>query len=1101
MSTLSSQITSLKDDYRMKPLLCDDSTCALQIWFLKDSSTTTLLYGWVIRTTHPTSEKWAIYHVPGLSGNARLLRISLFQKSTTILNIITKLLEGYSLIDASSYYDLNILLNDISSFNLGSDSEIAECFYFRPPVFYQIEIDGLLRKEVAKSWLSPSYDIPAFCASLFSLNKGDLFPIEYDTLKDSQIKKCLECLEKDTGIQFTGSDCGRLGNIEFLNLPFSDDYENSLVSINTILVPDSNGKMRHGRVLNTAKGVSIKVNNVLMPNGTKLLVHCCIRNTHAIVFDQIKEVEIYRGSCCSEFVTDEQVSDFDVAIWKLEEDGSWALYYKNGWAVWGRRKESWSNSLDEVKKVVSSLFSKSDTQKGTYGQEDFVDSFKEKVRNSNTEKIIFADPYFDETGLQLIYDSMKQDDRQSNEVKFEVLVNCELQSDDLKKGKLRMDSLIDKCNDIDFAWEEISIELVNIKVDKKVFHDRNWIINKKTGDEAYNLSRSIQLTRSGKTLSNIQYPQNLAKRVIDEVQELRNPPKNSRTGKPKHKVDILYSSKMTHKVKTHPTGLDSLINPRMFFSILLRKRNYLNLSIQQLKKSLRKNGFLINKSLVYPVDQEKCISSFISYLEKLDTTHSFIRNWYWKIRKAFFKHDNKCRFIELWTDFARIALTNDRYLGDRFTIISESSKYIFNKQLYNYINEYPSLHQRDRNEKLKLSGEEKWMRKFISRSFKDCLHDAEHIFNFRHYGVDWGVVYALKYLFKYELKSITKYIEKLTDILRKENNKVYIKNIVELLLTFINECVDEIYQYNINFIKDLITSSLPSLRSLGVQGLIHLRMLEDKEIHSEELNISQAIAILRALPTEYEYTLSLAEYLHQMWWQNESDRTVNVTGILDSIKVVKKELLNSWPNNLSALELMSVIYQLSNSRDGRWAGKITNKIFKPLINRLKITHDKLTDLWLDILYSHLGYKNDVNNENRKSLFVKYDVQIIETCAWCLAFCSDGTTEKWVTKINKVVKEDLHIILKPFIRKIDYGLNHDIIVRLMYVYSVVSLISYYWDVDNSSLENGKKWNKLAQIIKGQVMPRFKESERWQTDEGLIAYLEDIQNRIYVKWMYS
>ena len=197
--------------------------------------------------------------------------------------------------------------------------------------------------------------------------------------------------------------------------------------------------------------------------------------------------------------------------------------------------------------------------------------------------------------------------------------------------------------------------------------------------------------------------------------------------------------------------------------------------------------------------------------------------------------------------------------------------------------------------------------------------------------------------------------------------------------------------------------------------------------------------------------------------------------------------------------MKDLIFIISASNEGRWAAKITNELFIPLIDKSILTYDEVANVWINILYTYLGYEN--NNEERKSLFIIYDKELIETCAWCLSLCSDKAVEKWWKKINKVVDDDLHIVLKPFIKKIDYGLNHDILVRLMYIYSVVSLVSCYWDIYNSSLENGKRWNKLAQGIINHVMPRFKESERWQTDEGLIDYIKDINKRIYAMWLYS
>jgi hypothetical protein len=668
-----------KDDRLSRIFSQNDKICLLNLWILETKNSKNnsidLLYGLIIPSTmHSNSDdrkKWFSPNPPPKlkrlvknddSVKFRVVKLSFFDEGKNILKIIKGLCEGLTLKDSCK--DLNILKQLEGPFDglklSDSPNKINEYYIIRPVVF--LETYQCIERfvEPMKQLKSPLCDSPAFIGSIFQLNKFSIFSKNGETLPYSfeLMKKSLELLKNDLGLNFKGSDSPRLGNIEFLCFSAADDHEISNIIFNTVVEQDENIKLEK-----QANKIKLKIldDNLI---GKYILARCRLRNSNEIILDQCKELIICNNPEIVYFKAEEEISEILITVWKRKDKNEqWEIFYENSnqvlreiftnFGITGLSGKLKSNLLDniktrdpeiksriiqaeniqqtyfnlsklssykfdpwvpasnEIRGFARSLFPQpsgghffprdwGQTNEGILSFIEWIDSLTSDNENA---KIIIFDPYFAGLGVYLISKS------KSTNIKFRVYTTNDAQ---LKDKSLNTQQIIEKCTELSYLLSTKNLRIYEFKGKNRFFHDRYILLydDKDNLKNGYHLSNSIQRATVNHPLLVTPIPTDLLDKVDEYVSSLILGADSSES------VELIQIFPFNKPITDNKISIIRIPYVFTFFRELLQNNGIMMLNEVQLSKFLRKwglmkeeNKFVLDQSILY--NSENFIQSLV----------------------------------------------------------------------------------------------------------------------------------------------------------------------------------------------------------------------------------------------------------------------------------------------------------------------------------------------------------------------------------------------------------------------------------------------------------------------------------------------------------
>lgn len=226
----------LTDDRLARLFTTDSRDCALQLWVLEIKchrlTENRVVYGRLLPYSH-SSNSWSYsnnddFQMFGQT-KVKVTRLNLYIKSSRCAELLRLLCEGKSLSEVSEVLKLtqpNGFEKKFGATSLGIGNQIYR------PVSYLLNRDAYDRRSIS----SPHSAAGAFSASITLANKAELFILAgvYDPDLTTMVVKCLNA---ETGLDFSGSDITRFGDLEMLVFPTLNDHEQSLLSVDWVDSP------------------------------------------------------------------------------------------------------------------------------------------------------------------------------------------------------------------------------------------------------------------------------------------------------------------------------------------------------------------------------------------------------------------------------------------------------------------------------------------------------------------------------------------------------------------------------------------------------------------------------------------------------------------------------------------------------------------------------------------------------------------------------------------------------------------------------------------------------------------------------------------------
>lgn len=224
-------LDDLLNDGRLARLFSKDARhCALQLWILQIKSEQSIenrvVYGRLLPYSY-SSNSWSSsdddnFHTFG-QVQAQVVRLNLYVKSVRCEDILRQLGAGRTVSAISE--ELELGLSDKLKARFGAIALVADELVYRPVTY-------LLNRDAydSHSLSSPHGGAGAFSASITQTDKGALFRLgqDYGVALTASV---IDHLNADTGLDFSGADAVRFGDLELLVFPALDDLERRLLSV------------------------------------------------------------------------------------------------------------------------------------------------------------------------------------------------------------------------------------------------------------------------------------------------------------------------------------------------------------------------------------------------------------------------------------------------------------------------------------------------------------------------------------------------------------------------------------------------------------------------------------------------------------------------------------------------------------------------------------------------------------------------------------------------------------------------------------------------------------------------------------------------------
>lgn len=1096
--------------------------CAFYLWLLeikqdKKNIGYRLLYGWIVSSPLRESNKWFSSNF-SLTANKkfRIHRLTFHHSGDVILQFVKQLCEGVKLGEACMRIGVAQPKEAFHEFCLApSQKEITEFYVTRPVVF--LEDRSSTENIVAqyKPPISPNETVAAFAGSLYRCNKLSLL----SQIDNELAKKCLLYLKEETGFNFCNADSARLGNLEWLCLPASDEYENSQVIIQS----------------NIPNSVEIEILPGVLPVETSVLVNCRSKNGEVIVLDQCKAVQIREGGVQIAFAAKEQISSATVTIWvQSTSSEAWEIWYQRSTAThieiqlnvgrlsstvnfpseWlqefanskklrisekvrsgqnftplshdkrmkfnKREDELWTTESKQIRCFTQKLFQpKSDGhffQKGWADSEldpgrlSFFEWLQSLTRDTDAGKVLIVDPYFDRSGIvELIARTT------ATQAEYVVLTNTQIKSEDDSLEEVSNSSEEDSIQESQRAkrlraiCQQLKVILPKFRLQdlrskakgkKQLFHDRYILMFDSSGEvkTGYHLSNSIQGATVSAPLLITPIPQDTLPAVYNYVQGLENPsPSES------FEVVTLFSSKRENETSIasrFPSGIAAVPHANLFFATLLQDENLVSLSEIELSSYLQNHGLFNKEKDEFEITNDKyeqLYSCLCNFTRKLIATDS-------------------AHFAKLWTGLGEwLARISDHI--EFLHIVSSFGGEALAAQLEIFLSEapnelYSSIAARDYEAGDHI--EANWFANLIQLDFPGASQKVQQLLwhpfqgsGYPSFIQNYGIEYATEILAQLAPGRLMKIFSELQQVLALESF-TDAKGIQSFDTEFIQLLS---YKHALRLIIKNVLECLATTQLEQVEENFFLLALLDSDVpllravaaynlsplDNSQTNLQKSFTLLKKL-CEIEQIYALAEWVFDLRVR-ANQKSMEDEELRELRLAIFNQIYQNCPTNLSQEQLRKIMHRLGGPSEGNWVVSTTNDLLIPLINNNKLQIDQVTNLWLSVLV------DQIRTEGSAVTSGTIDWELTHACAWAILHASTQCRVDWIKRLEDLQRNKRGNLYQPFLRSHNSSKWVNAGVCLLWLGSLSNLIFRLYETDEilSETEAIERLEALAENL--------------------------------------
>lgn len=1067
---LHRQFENLRSDNKLAAVMRKEANSQLQLWVLSirlDNKTFhRILYSWVIASEH-SDGKW--YKTDLIKKwlpetrkyEANIRKYSFYSDGQSITNIFLELLKGSTIAQACKNLQLNEPPENVSLLTLEYPKH--NTYIVRPPIFLETESISRLYKDYVAPLKSPSNEVSCVSASLFHLDKMNIWST-YDVpnqpldCADDLARLCLNTLNKETGFQFNNSDCSRLGNIEWI-VTSSTDLESAPLDFK-VLKNDSLKQIQNDIAFKTIdKGtISVYLKSEITINSNQLLIRCRLKNNNEITLDQIKIVDLEEAREGILFSSSQPISRIQLTVWVKDSAGDrWDIWYEHEVPIMREMRIAMGLIGLQGRVGLSTLKNFKDSKKFNKKIQEY-----EKVKQVSYDNSIITgyglDPW--KNSKEQIQDYVKRLYSEKSKGVF-------LQKGWGKEGPSPLQlakwfkALTDntenkKITIVDPYFDTVGLELIAhtaatntsfevITCTQIESHDDNLITTDKeqvSKDEPIRATRikngceqlKLILSRLGLKIIDIRGDKSWNNSYFHD-RYLLIFDSNGDVSEGYHLSNSLQAATQAHPLLITPIPSDILKDVVSYIEFLstakpplINEATALQIYPNNIENTIGSASLKIKKN---EDETEKRILKarlfFAELLQMLDLKSATFE----ESKRILLQHDfidsnefhfivvNRESFAKLLTNFSErlIGKSDEEFLvlwesfsfwlsniveAEKYlnTVIEAQEESLINK-INCYLNNFSKISIEDINESKELIILQR--NNFLAKSYIDSLYDAFLILQGTYdsglYG-HYHITYAARVIVYTKPSLLVNIIEKIDLIKEKRNSK---KIVVKAFL-FDELCSYLMFDLNSNIIKALLQSTIPSLRGLGSQA--------EWVYYSEKKDLPSSNG-LDFLDLKYnERIYAFAEWIYNL--RIEANRLGKESlEIASKRKAIFSMIQNIWPENFSGKG--SAIMRLCGPLKGSWSKDIYHDLLLSLVAENKITKDDAILFWFDLLLEKIE-----SRDNKVSFYAPTDVPLTELCSSILFDLSEGAFKIKVEQIKMLIVKCNREVRRPFGKSIDFA---------------------------------------------------------------------------------
>ncbi|HJX53136.1 MAG TPA: VPA1262 family protein [Polyangia bacterium] len=1099
-------------DQRLSRLLAGTGRCSLSMWLL-DLDTggqkgVRLLYAWIIEAPKGAPDVTPANLSDWISlgenvGRFRLRRLVVNESATALRLLVRELLSGRTLGEAAAAIHFAPSIPDFcAGMRLGdSATNIAKVFSEAPVRFLPTGTAAALAGSAA-SMNSPSADQPMFVGALVRLDKPGLFKADSGTPlpgADDLARQCMTCLDSQTNLRFTGSDGGRLGNLEYLYAPAADCYESGDVSVDV----ERDISKEEVRV----EAVSVSVRAGILPLKAPLLVRCRIFAGQEVANDTCVPLSVGETRL---FPVDYEISGALVTIWRLEADGSASLWFENriylmrrlvmhmgvmglsgsldtdwtrglsnlraatkgrvdkvksiqhvsydrgavigGWTPWEAAEKDGSLLSQRLFPTVSEarFFPRGWDESGP-GALSFIEWFRTLSDNAETSSIMIVDPFFERHGVEEILARVK-----ATNVEYIVLTNAQATSKDDDPGNagpLRATRIRESCERVSDFLAQIRFRVLDLRSKgggrDQLFHDRYVLVFGSEGvlTRGYHLSNSIQGATRRDPLLVTPIPMDVLEKVGAYVANLM-------VGGGKEAEVIEIASTAALRAEAHmaqPKMLDAIANPGEFFASLFEDPALRQVPQSSVADWLTNAGAMNSESFALTDDLLKRTKTFVANLASAQAG-SFSQTW------------------ETLSEYlARLSSGGSALIK----ALIEAGPAL-ERRLAGYLRAAPSVVL---SQGVRVSDKAIGLGHLLNRSFSSVLRDAGYLFDHHVSPLAIGgfaVHYAADVLREISPPSLIAVASEIwRELPESERGNFAVPQTRAASLIFW-KCIGSIldglhgigFTDRIRVLTDhLLEADLPLLRALGAQKAIQIPVDGSPDV---------PLAALGRLPLAERLT-ALCEWISELRVLANRAEGREPEPVRSMRARILKHLSQVWPSDISPEDLRGLAIRMGGPGEGGWAESTTSDLLAILVENGKLSWESIETMWFSVLIEHLRPML-AGAGTQHHFYAPNDGALTRACVAALLRCAQPRREDRRQSLSSLCGDAARTLAIPFVRSRSFQKWFDVVEGLHWVLAFVQLLlsqagASFGEEERAAWETGLK--VVEEILEG--LPEIEHGE--------------------------
>lgn len=1029
------QLNYLINDSRLERLFStDERPCAFQVWVLQLKSGNNVLENRILYARLlPYSfaqNAWSFSDNDGSqpfgSFKATVTRLNLYIGNSLCRKLLELFNEGKTIGEVSEKLNLKIDQKIIRKF--GNVVLIGKGVIYKPVTYLENRSAHL-----SDTLTSPHESAGAFSASIIKENKLSLFMLNEVYDKDL-VTMLVNHLDAETGMKFGKGDKCRFGDIEFLVFPTLDDYERNLLQLDW-------GKDKHLSIIFTSSQlprfyyfqfhIIVENDNQIVFSKiapAKLIREITYQYTFRMDAKMYSLIDATRINIFA-FNTDKYEEGTLVCSWKVHYIrevnfqvsifGNKTAPIKFDWLerttnaklsnrviqalspsnnsnlyntdVVARESDKWIRENRALKSVFKKLYPvNSDSRffprwgkSNGEGRLQFVEWFKDLLRDNHQYHIAIFDPYFEDVGLALlalhgcigceytIFRSVTKSKSKNIIQNDEVYDILSVSVDNLQAfGKKNKKALYQK-----------NIKIYGLKEGR--LHDRYILILGEKGlpIKGYHLSNSFQKATENYPLLITSIPTDVLyltnQYTFDLIQEA-NVVKND--VEEESNIEILFDS---NDYPAEPTlsynRLDFLKHnlAGTVFSVWLNDPSLASLKGDQLEAKMNELGVLQKNSFI-GISQ----SGLFNCIREMDGKLSEFEFSWELIGEILANYGVGRKYVRGIESEAGFLLFLENYLSRSFQ--REIVKTIDTQKQVSVID--PSL---------------------LNETILNIVKGSNQVDHFSRYStkynlLTWAEFYTVKYLWEFSPDSLMLLIERESKLL---NNNVEKKDVVRLsilsqVVGLIAQSI-ELYQISNKQKNALIKSDIALINWFGWNSI------EKTLISSDKLAVAEwALSDLSRI----DKVRFFSWVLHNNSFNPKNNYFFNYA---------LEQLQSLLPNNISKSELENVVdffrgWFRELGKSGSW---IYLKVIKPLVIDGRVGVEDVCEIWFRDIINILNKKH---SQHVLSFSCVDADEVLKTCAYLWAHSNSHYQRKCVEELKKIIGKKSRVLQQPLASTVSFS---------------------------------------------------------------------------------